>query len=245
MLFYLGTHSPNWLALAGVPLFVSRRRLKDRRTFPRATVPWALDSGGFTELSMFGAWNTSPREYVADVIRFSDEVGTLQWAAPQDWMCEPAILAQTGLTVRAHQIRTVENYQALRDLAPDLPIIPVLQGWEYGDYLCHLDDYYNAGIDLRMIPVVGVGSICRRQQTSQAAGIITTLRALGIRLHGFGVKQGGLARYQLALESADSLAWSYAARRGKPLEGCTHTNCANCLKYALRWRASLLETKAK
>ena len=194
---------------------------------------------------MFGAWNTSPREYVADVIRFSDEVGTLQWAAPQDWMCEPAILAQTGLTVRAHQIRTVENYQALRDLAPDLPIIPVLQGWEYGDYLCHLDDYYNAGIDLRMIPVVGVGSICRRQQTSQAAGIITTLRALGIRLHGFGVKQGGLARYQLALESADSLAWSYAARRGKPLEGCTHTNCANCLKYALRWRASLLETKAK
>jgi hypothetical protein len=240
VLFYLGTHSPNWLALAGVPLFVSRRRLKDRKTFPRATAPWALDSGGFTELSMFGAWNTSPREYVADVTRFSGEIGKLQWAAPQDWMCEPAILAQTGLTVRTHQIRTVENYQVLRDLAPDLPIIPVLQGWEYGDYLCHIDDYYNAGIDLRMIPVVGVGSICRRQQTSQATGIITTLRALGIRLHGFGVKQGGLARYQFALESADSLAWSYAARRGKPLEGCTHTNCANCLKYALQWRERTL-----
>tara|TARA_Y100000310_G_scaffold234148_1_gene237084 strand:- start:302 stop:892 length:591 start_codon:yes stop_codon:yes gene_type:complete len=185
---------------------------------------------------MFGKWQTSPKEYVADVARFSEEVGELQWAAPQDWMCEPSVLAQTGLAVREHQGRTVQNYLTLRSLDPALPIIPVLQGWEYGDYLRHIDDYCDAGVDLCAEAVVGVGSVCRRQQTSEAAGIITTLRALGIRLHGFGVKQGGLAKYRLALDSADSLAWSYAARRGDPLEGCGHKNCANCLKYALRWR---------
>lgn len=33
---YLGAHQPHWLALAGVPLFVSHRRLADRRRRGRA-----------------------------------------------------------------------------------------------------------------------------------------------------------------------------------------------------------------
>jgi len=52
-----------------------------------------------------------------------------------DWMSEPIMLAKTGLTVAVHQARTVANYLALRDLAPDLPFIPVLQGWRLDDYL--------------------------------------------------------------------------------------------------------------
>jgi hypothetical protein len=57
--FFLGTHQPNWLTL-GVPLFVSDRRLRRYRTLPRAAAPWALDSGGFTELSQYGTWDTGP-----------------------------------------------------------------------------------------------------------------------------------------------------------------------------------------
>jgi hypothetical protein len=36
------------------------------------------------------------------------------------------------------------------------------------------------------------------------------------------------------------MAWSYRARRSPALPGCTgHRNCANCLRYALAWRARL------
>ena len=51
MKFYLGTHQTGWLAKLDVPLFVSRRRLATLRKLPRAVGSWALDSGGFTELS--------------------------------------------------------------------------------------------------------------------------------------------------------------------------------------------------
>ncbi len=43
------------------------------------------------------------------------------------------------------------------------------------------------------------------------------------------------------LTSADSMAWSVDARRKPPLPGCTrHKNCANCPRYALRWRRQVL-----
>ncbi|WNO26803.1 hypothetical protein SEA_SCRICK_20 [Mycobacterium phage Scrick] len=86
---YLGTHITSWLGHAGVPLFVSHRRLKRLRSLPRAIEVWALDSGGFSELSMFGGWQTTAREYVEAVNRYDQQIGKLEWAAPQDWMCEP------------------------------------------------------------------------------------------------------------------------------------------------------------
>ena len=67
-----------------------------------------------------------------------------------------------------------------------------------------------------------------------------TLASLGIHLHGFGVKAGGLVRYADCLVSADSLAWSFEARRAAPLSGCRHANCANCLRYATAWRERML-----
>ncbi len=60
-------------------------------------------------------------------------------------------------------------------------------------------------------------------------------------MHGFGVKTGGLHLYGHLLTSADSMAWSYAARHLPALPGCTgHKNCANCLAYATRWRTRVL-----
>jgi hypothetical protein len=83
--------------------------------------------------------------------------------------------------------------------------------------------------------------VCRRQATGEIGAIACELAAAGLRLHGFGVKQHGLARYADHLASADSLAWSYAARRRPALPGCTgHRNCANCPRYALAWRAQVL-----
>ena len=83
---YLGTHQPNFLATAGVRLFVSHRRLTARKTLPRAAAGWALDSGGFSELSLYGDWRTTARDYNAAVRRYDDEIVKLEWAAIQDDM---------------------------------------------------------------------------------------------------------------------------------------------------------------
>lgn len=246
MKFYLGTHRPYWLwQVVDVPLFVSHRVLRDRRSsFPRATTGWALDSGGFTELNLHGTWRTTPGEYVAAVRRYANEIRRLTWASPQDWMCEPWVVAKTGLSVAEHQRRTVDNYLQLRHLAPDLPFIPVLQGWDLADYHRHADAYTDAGIDLTGQPVVGIGSVCRRQATGQIAAIFESLHNRGLRMHGFGVKTDGLRAYGDLLTSADSMAWSFAARRqacsGIRHPGCTHKTCANCMAYALAWRRRLL-----
>lgn len=249
--FYLGTHMSKWLEADDLPtdlcLFVSHRRLAGRKTLPKARVHWALDSGGFSELSLYGEWRTTPQEYVTAVRRYDDEIGELGWAAPQDWMCEPFMLAKTGLTIAEHQRRTVANFVQLQDLWGDeseSPFMPVLQGWDRDDYLRCWDLYDAAGIDVRNYPVVGVGSVCRRQATDEIGEIMQALRQLdeGLPIHGFGVKKQGLERYGVHLNSADSMAWSYDGRRSAPLSGCEgHINCANCLAYALQWRQGVLD----
>lgn len=243
--FYLGTHMPNWLGSAGVPLFVSHRRLAGRKTLPRAIAPWALDSGGFSELSLYGEWRTTAAEYVAAVRRYDEEIGRLEWAAPQDWMCEPFMVAKTGLSVLEHQQRTVANFVHLQELWGDRmtsPFMPVLQGWQRDDYLRCLDLYAAAGVDLTEYPVVGLGSVCRRQATGEIGAIVSALLAAAptLLLHGFGVKKRGLEAYGHLLSTADSMAWSFEARRSERLPGCSgHKNCANCLRYALAWREGI------
>lgn len=238
--FYLGVHRAHWLAKADVPLFVSARQLRPRKSYPRATCDWALDSGGFTELTMHGRWTVTPAQYVAEVQKWSAEVGRLGWAAIQDWMCEEVILAKTGLTVTQHQGRTVANYLELQQLAPEQPWVPVLQGWEPDDYRRHVDMYTNAGVDLSALERVGIGSVCRRQHTLTVCDLVLSLAAAGLKLHAFGFKRTGLARVWQSLASSDSMSWSYQARRNKPLPGHEHTNCANCLDYALQWQQGLL-----
>jgi len=263
--FYLGTHQPGWLRKARVRLFVADPRLMVYKTLPVAVDEWAADSGGFTELQKYGRWTVTPQQYVDRARRYRDEIGQLVWLAPQDWMCEPLIInggvangkrfAGTHLCMAEHQRRTVTNYVQLRDLAPDLPIIPVVQGWTPEDYARCADLYWSlARVDLTAAARVGVGSICRRQGTAEAGQIITRLRAAGLaRLHLFGFKVLGLAQHADLLtdqDSCDSLAWSDTARKlQRPaLAQCVlagrHKNCANCLPYALHWRRTVLAAAA-
>lgn len=244
--FYLGTHLPGWLwdPAADFPLFVSHRRLARCATLRPATRGWALDSGGFTELSAYGTWHTGPAEYVRATARYDREIGRLEWAAPQDWMCEPFMVDRTGMTVADHQRRTVASFLELRDLWPaesdtECPFMPVLQGWQLADYEACEDLYQAAGVRLEDYPVVGIGSVCRRQATSEIARIVGAFSPR-LALHGFGVKTQGLALFGGLLASADSMAWSYDGRRSAPLPGHGHKNCANCLAWAARWRERVL-----
>lgn len=262
--FMLGAPKPNWLWGKGITfsLFVSYRQLSKVVHLKPATCRWGLDSSGFTILAKEGRWTIEPARYVADVHRYQREIGNLAWAAPQDWMCEPAVIhggrfagmtfVGTHLSVTEHQHRTVANYLELTELwrsetgQATSPFIPVLQGWGSPDsYLRCVQMYQAAGVDLGAAPVVGVGSVCRLQHTAQIGLIVTVLAQLGLRLHGFGVKTLGLERYGHRLHSADSQAWSRTARNRPPLPGCTgHINCANCLTYATAWRSRLLQRLA-
>lgn len=243
MRFYLGTDEPHWLGRVDVPLFVSHRRLRDRRSLPRASAPWALDSGAFSELTQHAEWQTTEDEYVQAVARYAVEIGEMDFAAPMDWMCEPHMLERTGLSVGEHQRRTTRNFLSLRERAPELPWIPVLQGWTLEDYQCHVYLYYAEGVILDEERLVGLGSVCRRQNTGEIGRIVRYLHSRDISIHGFGVKLNGLRRYGHFMDSADSMAWSYRARHAPPLAGCTHTRCNHCVKFALLWRQGALRTQ--
>ncbi|MFG2197172.1 hypothetical protein [Streptomyces sp. NPDC048639] len=77
---------------------------------------------------------------------------------------------------------------------------------------------------------MGMGSVCRRQATTEIAHLVDTFHARGYRLHGSGVKTRGLTDYGDRVVSADSMAWSVGGRYASPLPECTHRakSCANC-----------------
>ncbi len=236
--FFLGSHmvSQKWWD-AGVPLCVSRRRLPKIK-LPSARAAWILDSGGFTELSAYGEWRTTEADYVAEVRRFA-KIGMLAWVAPQDWMCEPQIIhgdpkrgwPGTHLSVREHQERTVASFLSLREQIGPL-VIPVIQGFAPRDYDRCIDLYAQHGVDLEAEPVVGLGSVCRRSRTSEIVRMIRYLSDYRLRFHGFGLKGDSFRALHGLLASADSMAWSYSARKqGRDQNG---------LEEALRWRTELL-----
>lgn len=239
MIFYLGTHMLTWLDDSPVPLFVSARRMRLRKRHREAAHPFALDSGAFTELSLFGRWTVPAEHYAEEVLRWSEQTQNLAWAAVQDWPCEPLMREKTGLSVREHQRFTVESYLTLAGLAPEVDWVPVLQGWHRDDYLDHVRQYERAGVNLKVLPLVGLGSVCRRQDTLMVEELIKELSD-DFALHAFGFKTLGLKRVAHLLESADSGAWGTRARKADPLPGCTHSRCNNCRAFALRWREKVL-----
>lgn len=214
-----------------------------------ALAGWACDSGGFTQLQR-GGWTMPPAEFLDRVYQLADRCEGMMWASPQDWMCEPSAIRATGRSVEEHMHLTVDNYLALKALDERDLIIPVLQGWLPGDHERCVQMYEDAGVNLLDKPLVGVGSICRRQATGEIAGIIAGLAGMGLNLHGFGIKMQGLSLYGKHLKSADSLAWSYQAfmkaRDGKPPlcknPKATHSSCQNCFDWAHLWRDSVLRS---
>jgi hypothetical protein len=202
---------------------------------------WALDSGGFTELALHRSWVTTPARYVEEVRRFRDHIGRLDWAVIQDWMVDPFTLNRTGKSLRDHQKRTVHSWMELTSRAPDVPWVPVLQGHDLEDVLRHTDDYETASVNWSLsAPVVGLGSVCRRQRDEEVHRMISCLQQKGMRIHVFGMKVTGLKRSGHLVASSDSMAWSYQARRRTTLPGCQHQRCSSCFRYAIGWRSHLL-----
>lgn len=211
MLFFVGLHHPAD-ARHFDRAFVSVNALRRRKgTFPANS--WIMDSGAFTEISTHGRWRTEPEDYVALIHRHARS-GRLLAAVSQDYMCEPWILAKTGMTVEQHQSLTVARYDRIV-AASRVLIIPVLQGYSPQDYVRHLAIYDGR---LKTGAWVGVGSICKRNAKPESVReVLSAIKSArpDLRLHGFGLKTTALDQPEIRdmLYSADSMAWSFAARR--------------------------------
>lgn len=213
MRFFIGLHQPSDTRHFG-SVFVSVNRLRERKKLLEIG-DWIMDSGAFTTIAKHGRYPDSPRIYAEQIKKWKSS-GNLLAAVSQDYMCEAVMLKKTGLTVADHQRLTIQRYDEL-DLAWDtggVYVMPVLQGYAPADYVAHVRAY---GDRLPEGAWVGVGSVCKRNGDPQAvqnvlAGIITERPDL--RLHGFGLKATALGSKAIRdlLYSADSMAWSFAAR---------------------------------
>lgn len=212
--FFIGLHQP-----ADARHFdcacISVRRLWGRLK-PVECDEVLVDSGAFTEINLHHGYRSSVAEYAAELRRLHD-LGVVRIAAAvaQDYMCEPFMLAKTGLTIADHQRLTIERYDALVAERLPFPIMPVLQGYAPADYARHVRAY---GDRLGFGMWVGVGSVCKRNGApEQVVAVLAAIHAVrpDLRLHGFGVKQTALTHpgVRALLYSVDSMAWSFAARK--------------------------------
>ena len=212
-MFYVGLHQPSDAHRFG-RAFISVNRLRARRSPIRAEA-WIMDSGAFTEVATHGGYREGVEAYAEEINRWAYPGSGLVAAVAQDYMCEPFIVAKTGLSVAEHQRLTIERYDALLLLVRDVYVMPVLQGFTIAEYLDHLRQY---GERLAYGAYVGVGSVCKRNvDVRQIEAILSSIMRVrpDLRLHGFGLKVTALSSGVVrdCLHSADSMAWSFAARR--------------------------------
>jgi hypothetical protein len=213
MIFYVGLHQPSD-AHHFTRCCIHVERLASRRK-TLGCEDLLLDSQAFMKLRLYGRYPASPAAYAAKVARIAQLVGHLT-AVTEEYMCEPFMLEKTGLDVATHQRLTIERYDAIRAALPvSIPLLPVLQGYQPAEYVDHIRQY---GARLAGGAWVGVGSVCKRNSDPNAiAAVLLTIAGErpDLRLHGFGVKTTALQSdlIRSLLYSADSMAWSYNARR--------------------------------
>lgn len=212
MRFFVGLHQPAD-AQHFASCCISVNRLRPRKG-PFSVQDWIMDSGAFSTIATHGGYPTDVEEYADQIGRWV-RVGNLLAAVSQDYMCEPVMVARTGLSVAEHQRLTVDRYDRLLACGPPTYVMPVLQGFHPGDYQQHLTLYGE-----RLVPGawVGVGSVCKRNTDTGA--IRQVLQGIAdsrpdLRLHGFGLKLTALLDPVITglLYSADSMAWSFSARK--------------------------------
>ena len=214
MRFFVGMHMPS----QGDKVeraFISVNRLKNRKSaFP--VNEWIMDSGAFTTIAKHGGY-IEPVSVYADQIRRWKNNGKLLAAVAQDYMCEAHMLEKTGLTIEEHQRLTIQRYDDLISEDTGVYIMPVFQGYKPSVYARHIKMY---GTRLGYNAYVGVGSVCKRNgDPSSIVAILKEIKKLrpDFLLHGFGVKTTSLAIAEIrdVFYSADSMAWSFAARKQK------------------------------
>ena len=186
------------------------------RAIPKNRDLLFIDSGGYSFFFKNMDYSDPHIKYLQYVLNKGAD-----FFANRDYPCEPELIRKNNTTVRENQIRTINNQIQIMDLIdsyfPELrdKFVAVIQGWEIDEYLWMLDYMKDHGL---LTDLIGIGSVCRRNQDRQIRKIITTIRdnlPKKYKLHAFGVKMGVLKYKDVwdSLYSCDSLAYRYFIRK--------------------------------
>lgn len=202
-----------------LPVASFQRRDYQLRHPPRLPViaaPVAVDTGAFAWFRNFTCYHFSA-EQLADWI--AGVRPRVQWAVIPD---RPTEDLEGDRAIRRAQDQTTEAIVHVLDTLLDVPWCwtPVLQGRTLEDYLRHAIDlagiihdlaavYASRGLSFR----VGLGSLCRRGQSTEIRRIVAGVAAVlpGVPLHLFGAKLDVLAGWgnrPRTVVSCDSAAWN-------------------------------------
>ena len=197
---------------------ISANALRHRKSPDIKAGRWMLDSGAFSQITLYGDFVMTPKEYVALAVKYQHN-GDLACIVTQDYMCEPEVLALLNASVRIHQHKTVHRYieilEEARRQGLKVPVMPVLQGWEVEDYPQHwrmycriLSELKYFGCDLKNPFMdrpqyhghtgellnagqwMGIGSTCKRNRNPEAVEAI--LDAIHIPYEWYRVHAFGL-----------------------------------------------------
>jgi len=179
-----------------------------------------VDSGGYSFILGKGEYTTTNNEYLEYVETHQPELFALR-----DYPCEPDVLEEHDRTVEEHQEMTIKKHKELRELMKEFDIdtkpLSVIQGWEFEDYLNHIDRMKEEDL---ITEHIGIGSVCRRGQDEEIRRIILEInKALPdyCKIHAFGVKSNILRFAEVCevLHSADSQAFDMASRYSQKISG--------------------------
>lgn len=218
--FYVGLHQPSDAQhFDRCCIHVGRLGARQK---PLGCDELLLDSQAFRVLELHGEHRLTPLAYAIRAAQIAQLCGRVV-VVTQDYMCEQYIFQKryehTGVcfSVADHQRLTISRYDALHYHAAQrgLQVMPVLQGYAPAEYVDHILQY---GRRLKTDMWVGVGSVCKRNgDPSAIRDVLYSIKRArpDLRLHGFGLKSTALgwAWIRQALYSADSMAWSDAARK--------------------------------
>lgn len=167
-----------------------------------------IDSGGYSFFTKFEQYQYTPEQYLDKIQKYNPT-----FFANMDIPCEPQIIQKRDSSVKEHIETTLSNQAKILDIIDDglkEKFVPVVQGWRIGDYLYCIDRMKEQGL---LSDYMAVGSVCRRNATSEIRKIILAIsnELPRTKLHAFGVKLS-ILRDKVCFErlhSCDSASWHF------------------------------------
>jgi hypothetical protein len=171
-----------------------------------------LDSGGFSFLNRFGDYPFGVDTFVDWYQMMMDANNKkISFISTPDYPCEEEITRTCKLKTNYERIiATVDKAVECYDKHPDVPWMPVIQGYEPSEYEMCLSLYRCKGIKPKKF---AVGSMCRRTNIKKIEYHIKNLIEYGLKeeIHIFGLCIRGMKSKYLFdnVDSCDSVAYTY------------------------------------
>jgi len=212
-----GVRPLNWLLSAG--RYWSGGRFRHSEDFKMARSLGGLlflDSGAQQFYAKFkgDGYPYTPTQYLdfaLNVVK-ADLIATLD--LPLD------ILAPRGMPVAEGIRKTVEYGVEVVALAEEFgaldKVVPVLQGFDDpSQWLESLDLYKQHGITSQKFKLWGVGSICMMRSPKLVERVLSEVKKAlnGAKIHVFGISMNSLRRVFHLVDSYDTSAWVYWAKK--------------------------------